>query len=307
MTTPAKIYRVPKLDESGKIPQKYLPPLADGVPGPKGDKGDPGSPGPKGDVGAQGPQGLIGGVGPTGPTGPAGPTGQSASLSTQQQADLALIEGATNQIAPDTLVKRDAGGGAEFTAVGLSGQPNPWNAVRKDYVDEQLSAISLIPGPQGPKGDTGPQGPPGPAGSGSGATGLYASTFVSMTLGAPASVSQNSFLTVPLVGKTSDVSSLWDSANYQYVVPATGTYLILARFRIPDNWGGFTLGMGVHTSNDDGAWFQWQGKGETSRYTENYQRLDPFNAGERLRLFVYQDTASQMTINGAALQIIRVF
>jgi hypothetical protein len=148
------------------------------------------------------------------------------------------------------------------------------------------------------------------SGGGGSSTGLDPSTFTSVTCPG-GSTSFGNFVTVPCTTVVSDANSHWDNVNYQYVVPATGTYLILARVRPTDNTpSGRDLGMGVHSSNSDGAWFQWQPVAATTtggRFTENYQRLDPFTAGDRLRLYVYWDGTSPTGITAASLQIIRVF
>jgi microcystin-dependent protein len=52
-----------------------------------------------------------------------------------------------------------------LTPIVLPGYPTePLEATPKQYVDEQISAIELTPGPEGPQGDPGPQGAKGDTG-----------------------------------------------------------------------------------------------------------------------------------------------
>src|SRR4051812_5458252 len=64
--------------------------------------------------------------------------------------------------------------------------------------------------------------------------------------------------------EVSDVNALWDTTNYIYTVPSTGTYAIRALVRLTDGqfnhttWPyGSGMGIGVHTTEVDVPSFQW--------------------------------------------------
>lgn len=121
-----------------------------------------------------------------------------------------------------------------------------------------------------------------------------------------------------LNNETSDVNALWDTTNFLYTVPTTGTYMMRALVRLTDGqfshvtWPyGSGMGIGVHTSEIDIPSFQWnkimpmEGQGGT-RLSLDYTRVAGWNAGDLLRLYVYQDSGGAVALTRATLQIYRI-
>lgn len=133
----------------------------------------------------------------------------------------------------------------------------------------------------------------------------FADASITTTWVAPA---VDQFRQVTLATENSDPGNNYSTVTSYYVVPTTGLYLCLARLRTAEVAGSTQFGMGVHTSNADGAWFQWQTvPSGGARYTANYQRLAYFTAGDSLRLFVYVVSgAATQTFQAGAMNILRV-
>ena len=121
------------------------------------------------------------------------------------------------------------------------------------------------------------------------------------------SVPATTFTLINLTTVASDPGANFSTTTKFYTVPSTGLYMIFAKIRILDSsTAGNNIGFGVHTSNIDGPWFQWQinpAATANSRQTFNYQRLAYFNAGDQLRMFTYGQTAYVISV--ASMQILR--
>jgi hypothetical protein len=140
--------------------------------------------------------------------------------------------------------------------------------------------------------------------------------FMSVTNGTGAgtiqTLSNAVFTTMDIAGTvTVDTDGALNTTTDIYTVPTTGTYLCQALVRVAD---GFTvnsnLGIGIHTSNVDGAWVQWNkimplntGGG---RLSCDYTRIAPFNSGDQLRLYCFQDSGGNMNITAMSVQIWRI-
>lgn len=129
-------------------------------------------------------------------------------------------------------------------------------------------------------------------------------------------ISNAVFTTLTLDTEISDANGLF--ASNLYTVPSDGVYFIQAMVRIIDSqfakatWpDGTGIGLGVHTSNIDGPWFQWNkvnmnGVGG-NRYSMDYTRIGSFVAGNQLRLYLFSDSgASQFNTTTHAMQIFRL-
>lgn len=129
-------------------------------------------------------------------------------------------------------------------------------------------------------------------------------------------ISNATFTTLTLDVEVSDANNLF--ASNLYTVPSDGVYFIQALVRIVDGqfakatWpDGSGIGLGVHTSNIDGSWFQWNkvnmnGVGG-SRFSMDYTRIGSFVAGNQLRLYTFSDSgAAQFNTTTHAMQIFRI-
>jgi hypothetical protein len=119
--------------------------------------------------------------------------------------------------------------------------------------------------------------------------------------------------------ETSDINNLFNNSTYIYTVPTTGVYFCQALIRPVDNqfvstttWPtGTGLGIGVHTSEIDGTWFQWNkiqnmaGAGG-GRCSLDYTRIASFNASDQLRLYTFSDSGVSINYTTAALVIFRI-
>lgn len=110
-----------------------------------------------------------------------------------------------------------------------------------------------------------------------------------------------SMLTIPssawtkivLTTKRTDVPNNYNTSDGLYTVPVTGMYSIQSRVRIQDNTSAnVNFGLGVHTDNVDGDWFQWEIIPSGMRKSLLYVRKARFVAGNQLRLFAYADGAA---------------
>lgn len=119
-------------------------------------------------------------------------------------------------------------------------------------------------------------------------------------------VSAGTFTTVGLNTEISDVSDRFNTATGIYTCAAQGLYVINARVRVVDAAvDGRNIGLGVHTANSDGIWFQWfkvATSGTGGRWAAAYARTALFAAGDQLRLYMYSD-GGQFPINAAGMTV----
>lgn len=107
----------------------------------------------------------------------------------------------------------------------------------------------------------------------------------------------------------SDTTGSWNSSTHVYTVPVTGMYLCRGLLRVADSFGtSSNVGMGIHTSEADGSWFQWNKyvTGGGIRCTFDYTRMTSFNAGNQLRLFAFQDSGFAMNIVSLTMAVWRI-
>jgi hypothetical protein len=140
--------------------------------------------------------------------------------------------------------------------------------------------------------------------------------FMSVTNGTGAgtiqTLSNAVFTTMDIAGTVAvDTDGALNTTTDIYTVPATGTYYCQALVRVADSFAvNSNLGIGIHTSNIDGAWLQWNkimplntGGG---RLSCDYTRIAPFNGGDQLRLYCFQDSGGNMNITALSVQIWRI-
>lgn len=120
-------------------------------------------------------------------------------------------------------------------------------------------------------------------------------------------VAAGSFTTVTLNAENSDTNDRFNPTTYLYTCASSGLYTINARIRVVDTQAdGRNVGIGVHTSNVDGAWFQWfkvSTAGTGGRWTAGYTRTAIFTAGSQLRLYCYSDSGT-FPINTAGMTVV---
>lgn len=140
-----------------------------------------------------------------------------------------------------------------------------------------------------------------------------------------ASIAPGDFSTVPLPNVTKNLGGgIWDSANNTYTIPLTGTYIIKSSIRLTDNTVTVSNGntaspsrniyQAVHTSNTDIPDGVWQTNPDKTvypastgfnRFTMPYFRIGYFNAGDKLRLYIFSD-GTAANISDASLNIVSV-
>jgi len=111
------------------------------------------------------------------------------------------------------------------------------------------------------------------------------------------------FTTIALTSVTADSATAWNPTSNAYVVPTTGTYLIVSSIRLVDGVpAGVNYGMGVGSSNVDSPTFTWS---TTSSLRNGYSntRVAYLTAGTALNLFVYVDSSSVVGLTAASLNI----
>ena len=153
---------------------------------------------------------------------------------------------------------------------------------------------------------------------------LIANSYIEVSSDAGGATKQTvgnaSMDTVILDTEASDVNGLFNNSTYIYTVPSTGVYFCQALIRLVDGqvakatWpDGAGFGMGVHTSNIDGTWFQWNklmwmsGTGG-GRVSFDYTRIATFTAADQLRLYCFHDNGvgTNITLTRMALTIFRI-
>lgn len=108
---------------------------------------------------------------------------------------------------------------------------------------------------------------------------------------------------------TNNGGGTWNSSSDEYTIPAGGVYVSQALVRVEDSVGAsFNLGLGVHTSNVDGYWFQWNKyvTGGGGRCAFDYTRVCSFGVGNQVRLYCFQDSGSNKNLWAAQLAIYRI-
>lgn len=116
------------------------------------------------------------------------------------------------------------------------------------------------------------------------------------------------FTTINLNVEASDVGANFDPGTGLYTVPAAGIYTCGALVRLKDGSSALqNVGVGIHTSNNDGPWFQWfltrTENVNPTRLSFGYSRIAQFNAGDQLRLYVW--CGSGATFESAQMTVIR--
>lgn len=114
--------------------------------------------------------------------------------------------------------------------------------------------------------------------------------FFSATHSGSQTIAANAFNTIAHNTVLNNIGGGTWSGNL-YTVPVTGIYYILSSVRLNDGSGSRSAGQAVHTSNVDGNWFYWQQWG-AQRYGNQYTRLAVFNAGDKLRHYLYSEGSS---------------
>lgn len=112
-----------------------------------------------------------------------------------------------------------------------------------------------------------------------------------------------SFSTIPLNNVVTDTAAGWNSNTNSYVVPATGTYLIVSHVRLVDGApAGMSYGQGVDLTNADNPSFLWTTTSGTRSVAMN-TRIVQLTAGTAVRLFTYIDAPYPVRVIGASLSI----
>lgn len=123
-------------------------------------------------------------------------------------------------------------------------------------------------------------------------------------------ISNTTFTTVDVAGSVpSNPDGGFNSTTDIYTLSAGGIYVCTAMVRIKDGFATTcNFGVGIHTSNVDGAHFQWNKyfTGAGGRCAFSYLRSASFSAGNQLRLFVWQDSGGNMDLSRVALAIWRI-
>lgn len=302
---------------------------ATGATGATGAKGDPGNTGAQGvqgltgSTGATGAQGIQGLTGTTGTNGASdNPRGVYSAGATYARRDIVSLNGASyywsnstagNTLPPsaDWLTLADKGATGNTGAQGTAGT-NGTNAT-----NPMVSPGDMIVGGAGGTPTRLALGIPGyvltatgtvptwtaPAAAGGG----YASTFTDVL--ASGLQAFGSFSTVAFTQVIGDSGNNFNLGTSFYTVPTAGIYQITGTLRLNDGSApGANFGVGVNTSNADGAWFLWHCTQPTNnvyrRTTYPYIRVVSLPAGVQLRMFTYSDEGLQMA--AVAMQIIRI-
>lgn len=214
----------------------------------------------------------------------------------------------TDQATANTVARRDAFGQSNFTRIFASQVPaSASELTRKDYVDARAVPTGGTTGQVLAKTSATDRATAWVTPTGGG-TGLDPLTYteVAWTAGAVnfgvVGFNKVTFNGTYTTRRIVDAGSRWDNANSEYVVPATGTYMMNATLRRPDNSTQTSWGIGIHSLQSDGEWFAWA-EVLGQRQARQYQRIAAFNTGDRLRLFQYGAT----DLIAASISIVRLF
>lgn len=127
--------------------------------------------------------------------------------------------------------------------------------------------------------------------------------------GSPATAFGSAFTTHVFQTVQTAPAGAYNATTGEITIPSDGIYQLTGSIRVTDGSPVRTqFGFGVHTSNIDGHWFLWhmvQDIASTGRVSYPYMRVGRFNAGDRLRMFVYTQGAS-LTMQDARLQVIKI-
>ncbi|WP_348266025.1 hypothetical protein P8936_08840 [Edaphobacter paludis] len=111
------------------------------------------------------------------------------------------------------------------------------------------------------------------------------------------------FTTVPMDTVVTDTASAWNWTTNSYVIPTTGTYLIVSHVRLADGVPpGVSYGQGVNPTNVDNPDFLWTTTNGMRNVIMN-TRIVQFTAGTAVRLFTYVDSPSPLSVISASLSI----
>lgn len=134
---------------------------------------------------------------------------------------------------------------------------------------------------------------------------LFSGTLGNATASTSASISAGAFNTVPISTVTKNIGGgVWNTTNYTYSVPISGTYLIKSSVRLVDGSSIRNIFQSVNTSNVDIQEGIWQ-TSSGLRFTMQYIRIAYFNAGDLLRLYIYSDGAVA-NVSDASLNIVLI-
>jgi hypothetical protein len=112
-----------------------------------------------------------------------------------------------------------------------------------------------------------------------------------------------SFTTLTLATVAIDTAAGWNPTSNVYVIPTTGTYLIVCNVRLADSVpAGVDYGIGVGSTNADGPTFVWTTT-NSQRNELNTGQLLNFTAGTAVKMFVYIDSGQPVGLVGASLNI----
>ena len=137
-------------------------------------------------------------------------------------------------------------------------------------------------------------------------------TFTDVAMDNGTTAYSSNFTRLPLSIVNQDTGGNWSAANYWYTCPRAGVYQIAASMRVgpsgtTSSYASAQFGIGVYTSEADGAWFLWHftppSGASASRVTYPYARLSYQNAGDQLRMFTYSDYSGGVVVYRAGLQI----
>jgi hypothetical protein len=94
-----------------------------------------------------------------------------------------------------------------------------------------------------------------------------------------------------------------------YTIPGGGIYVCQALVRIKDGFAvACNLGIGWHTSEIDGYWFQWNKyvTGSGGRCALDYTRIAAHAFNDQYRLYCFQDSGSNMDLTAINLSVFRI-
>ncbi len=117
-----------------------------------------------------------------------------------------------------------------------------------------------------------------------------------------ATIAANGFNSVPLTNVSKNLGGgVWNTTNYTYSIPISGTYLIKSSIRLTDGSTSRNIFQAVNTINADIPDGIWQTNSGT-RWTMLYTRIAYFNKNDLLRLYIYSDGAAA-NLSDASLNI----
>lgn len=109
-----------------------------------------------------------------------------------------------------------------------------------------------------------------------------------------ATIAAGGFNTVPVNLTKNLGGGVFNTTNYTYAVPVSGTYIIKSSIRLIDGSASRNIFQAVGTTNADIAEGIWQTNPAPTgvgRWTMLYVRIAFFNKGDLLRLYIYSDGA----------------